>query len=64
MGAAVCAGVGIGAFPDFRVIHTLNPVERVIEPQPENYEVYEKMYHLFNEAYAALEPVYHQLNRI
>ena len=42
----------------------MNPVERIIEPQPENFGIYEKMYRLFNESYDALEQVYHKLNRV
>ncbi len=61
MGAAVCAGVGIGMYPDFSVMEKLNGTEYVIEPNPENEAVYARMYDIFNESYEALERVYGSL---
>lgn len=61
MGAAICGGVGIGMYPDFRVAEKLNQTVQVIEPNGENFARYEALYSIFNEAYAALERVYDQL---
>ena len=61
MGAAVCAGVGVGMYPDFSVMEKLNRTEYVIEPNPENSAVYEKMYDIFNASYEALVHVYGSL---
>ncbi len=62
MGAAICAGVGLGEFSDFSVISRFNPKERVIEPNSENKEIYDKLYRIFNEAYDSLEAIYNKLN--
>lgn len=61
MGAAICAGVGIGMYDDFLVAEKLNREEYAIEPNPENAEVYEKLYEIFNESYEALTGVYSKL---
>ena len=58
IGAAVCGGVGVGAFRDYSVIGQFNPIVKTIMPDPEKAGVYGKMYDLFNEAYMALEPWY------
>ena len=58
MGAAVCGGVGVGAFPDFKVINKFNPEERKIYPRAEHRERYDEMYRIFNQTYEALKPVY------
>jgi xylulokinase len=58
MGAAICAGVGIGAFQDFKVISKFNPIMGEIKPRNSYHEVYDKLYNAFNKAYDALCPVY------
>ncbi len=63
MGAAVCAGVGIGMYPDFSVMEKFNKTESVIEPNRENEAVYARMYEIFNESYEALTDVYGRLAR-
>lgn len=54
MGAAVCGGIGVGAFKGFEVMESFNQIQSVIEPNHENYEIYQKMYNVFNNAYEAL----------
>lgn len=61
MGAAVCAGVGIGAFPDYSVIDRFNPEDTKILPREENRARYAQLYRIFNEAYEALRGVYGDL---
>lgn len=61
MGAAVCGGIGIGAFPDFSVIDRFNPVAGRIVPRPKTYDIYEKLYGLFLEVYKVLCPIYERL---
>jgi xylulokinase len=61
MGAAVCGGVGIGAFPDFTVVSRFNEIKAVIRPREEYREVYGRLYQVFNRAYEALVPVYGML---
>ncbi|TVQ39699.1 MAG: xylulokinase [Spirochaetaceae bacterium] len=64
MGAALCAGVGIGAFGGFGDVKSFNPVEHVIEPSPERHEQYARLYPVFNEAYDSLVSVYSHLSRL
>ena len=61
MGAAICAGVGIGLYPDFTVAERLNRTEYVIEPNGENRDTYELLYRIFNQSYDALTDVYSEL---
>lgn len=61
MGAAVCAGVGVGAFNDFGVMNKFNQIRKTILPNPENKKVYEKMYTAFNMAYDGLLDTYQYL---
>lgn len=61
MGAAVCAGVGIGMYPDFSVMEKFNRIESVIEPNAENAGLYDEMYGIFNASYEALCDVYGRL---
>lgn len=57
IGAAVCAGVGIGAFKDFSICASLNSVRKEILPNLENKAIYDKAYDLFQRLYRAIEPV-------
>lgn len=61
MGAAVCAGVGIGLYRDFSVMEKLNRTKSVVEPNPENRAVYQEMYEIFNASYDGLLDVYGKL---
>jgi xylulokinase len=58
MGAALAGGVGIGLYPDFSMIETMNEVAEVIQPNPAAQATYEKIYPIFNAAYDALLPIY------
>ena len=60
-GAAICGGVGIGAFKDFSVIHQFNPAMDEIKPRLEFAEQYRKLYKVFNKTYEALIPVFKEL---
>jgi xylulokinase len=61
LGAAVCGGVGIGAFRDFSVIRRFNPLLDTIEPNPALGPRYNDLYSLFNQAYEALTGIYGDL---
>ncbi len=61
MGAAVCAGVGIGLYKDFSAVSMFNTVSKRIKPNKENYKTYNKMYHIFNQAYESLIKVYNNM---
>lgn len=62
MGAAVVGGVGVGLYPGFDVIETMNPVADVIEPDADAHATYRGLAPLFDEAYEALVPVFDGLD--
>ena len=64
MGAALTGGVGVGLYPDFSMIKTMNEVNEVIEPDPAAQAVYEGMYPIFEAVYQALVPVYDMMAEI
>lgn len=57
LGAAVVGGVAVGLYRDFAVVEQMNPPARTIEPDPEFSAIYRENYALFEDAYAALEPL-------
>ncbi len=61
MGAALAGGVGVGLYPDFSMIETMNRVVEVIAPDPAAQAVYEEVYPIFEAAYQALVPVYDRI---
>lgn len=61
LGAAICAGVGVGLFDDFSVAGSLCPVAGTDRPNPEAVKRYDKLYPLFCEAYDALAGLYTRL---
>jgi xylulokinase len=58
LGASVCAGIGCGAFDDFKVVAEFNPPEREITPNRENEARYDFLFTQFDKAYHALLDVY------
>jgi xylulokinase len=61
MGAALVGGVGVGLYPDFTMIETMNEIASTVMPNPANQAVYERMYPVFNDLYHALAPVYEKI---
>ena len=61
LGAAVCAGVGVGVFDDFSVAATLSPIAGTDHPIAERKSAYDRAFTLFNQAYGALEPLFGEL---
>lgn len=61
MGAAICGGVGVGAFKDFTVIGKFNPTVTEIQPREQFKETYNRLYEVFNRAYEAMVPIYRML---
>ncbi|HVO69645.1 MAG TPA: FGGY family carbohydrate kinase [Aggregatilineaceae bacterium] len=56
VGAAICAGMGIGLFRDAPAgALSLGRVAETYEPNPEVASLYERLYDLFKETYAALQ---------
>jgi xylulokinase len=61
MGAALAGGVGVGLYPDFTIVETMNDIAETIHPDPAAHAVYERIYPLFEAAYQALVPVYEMM---
>ena len=64
LGAAVCGGVGIGMYPDFRVVKKINLIADMVKPDAVRMETYNRYYEVFDQAYEALRPVYEKLAQI
>jgi xylulokinase len=62
MGAALAGGVAVGLYPDFEMALQMNPVVEEIEPNADAQCVYEALYPIFRDSYAALVPVYDRLD--
>ena len=61
LGAAVCGGVGIGAFEDYRVIGKFNKIEKTVQPDRSLAERYGALFSIFDEAYESLKDVHKKL---
>ncbi|MDR2740149.1 MAG: hypothetical protein LBB68_10025 [Treponema sp.] len=61
LGAAICGGVGIGAFKDFSVIHRFNTPVKTIVPNEALAPIYEELFEIFNQTYDSLIDTYHRL---
>ena len=64
IGAAVCAGVGVGAFESFDVIDRINDTQEILQPNPENAEIYQKLFSVFDTAYNGLLGTYDAFTKI
>jgi xylulokinase len=64
MGAALAGGIGVGLYPDFSLIESMNRVVEVIEPDPRAQAVYQQIFPIFEAAYRALVPIYEQMTGI
>jgi xylulokinase len=61
LGAAVCGGIGIGAFKDYNVINDFNRIEKTITPDAALAEQYEALFSVFDESYESLKGTYKKL---
>ena len=61
MGAAITAGVGIGAFRSFDIIDKFLKNVRRFEPCDRDRAVYREMQTRFDECYHALEPIFNKM---
>jgi len=61
LGAAIAGGIGVGIFPDFGVARDIIPVTQAEQPDPGRHAQYEALCDLFQQTYAALEPIYERL---
>ena len=62
MGAAIAGGIGVGLFPDFSVAERLIPAQPAEQPDPARVARYETLYPLYMRTYAALKPIYDELD--
>ena len=58
-GAAMLAGVGVGAFPDFaKAAETCVRLQSVTEPDPVRHEKYRRLFTTYQRIHDALAPIY------
>ncbi len=62
IGTAYCAFIGLGICRDFNDAKRMIQVEKRYLPNPENSQVYEKLYTVFKQLYPMLESAYNTLN--
>jgi xylulokinase len=63
VGAALVAAVGMGIYPDFESLRKVVKVDSIYEAQSENYEIYDSLFHRYQEAYHDLRGFYRRLNK-
>ena len=67
LGAAICAGAGVGVFKDIREgVAAMVAVDKTYEPNPQNAALYDELYAIYCQAYEALDEkgVYDALAKI
>ena len=64
LGAAMCAGVSVGALDSLSSVSSFNAIRRTIEPDPKQVERYGRMHELFEKAYERLEPLFSELDEV
>ena len=66
LGAAICAAVGTGIFPDFpSAVSAMTHTGRVFEPDPAAHDVYEALYRrVYKRLYKRLSPLYSEIRDI
>ncbi len=62
VGAALVAAVGLGIYPSFESLKSVVKVEMLLEPQEENREIYDSLFHSYQDAYGSLKGFYRRLN--
>lgn len=58
MGAALVGGVGVGLYPGFSMIGTMNDIAATVTPDKSAQTTYDNMLPVFNQLYDALTPAY------
>jgi xylulokinase len=61
LGAALVGGVGVGLYPDFSMIQTMNTIAETVQPNPANSALYDRIVPIFNHLYEALVPAYAEI---
>jgi xylulokinase len=62
IGAALVAAIGLGIYPSFETLKNVVKVEMILEPQEENREIYNSLFHSYQDAYGSLKGFYRRLN--
>ena len=63
-GDAVLAGVGLGVFPDFRIIKRRLQYSDRAQPDPANERLYGKFFDIYQGLYQSVRPHYDELNAV
>ncbi|MEN6393074.1 MAG: FGGY-family carbohydrate kinase [Anaerolineaceae bacterium] len=61
LGAAFCAGMGVGAFKQWDEIERFIKVSTITQPNPENHVRYQKLFVLYREIYESLKDIFPRL---
>ncbi len=61
LGAAIAGGIGVGLFPNFSVVNQIVPVIEAERPAPDHVQRYASLCAVFQQTYAALEPIFNRL---
>ena len=61
LGAAFCAGMGVGAFKQWDEIERFINVSTITQPDPENHARYQKLFVLYREIYESLKDIFPRL---
>ena len=56
------AFVGAGIYPDFEKVKDLVKVRRTFEPDPENSDIYQKLFGDYQHLYRSLKKAYREAN--
>jgi xylulokinase len=62
VGAALVAAVGMGIYPSFEALKQVVKVDKVFQPQEQNYPVYDRLFRSYQESYGSLRRFYKRLN--
>ena len=64
LGAAFCAGMGVGAFKRWDEVERFIKISTITQPDPENHIRYQKLFVLYREIYESLKDKYPRLAEI
>ncbi len=65
IGAAIMGGIGVGLWKSYEeAAERVVKIKKVVEPTPENVEIYEKLYELFKSSFRNLNEIFNKLSTI
>jgi sugar (pentulose or hexulose) kinase len=66
LGAAICAAVGLGLYPDFQsAIERMTRISKTVHPDAGNQALYDQLFtHVYQPLYAQLRPLYREMRAI